>query len=989
MKRLVVAFALIALFCGFRGGLTTDQPPSQFQSTLRIGAGGWLTGLDINPDGTKLARADIYGGYVYDPASTACGVTGCWSQIKTQSRMPATNFGYVGSGTTQINYNGIAGGAGIYEMSTAPSNSSIGYAMIDGWIFKTTNKFASLSLTGSGTGSGFNSPTGATATPVAMATNASNNRQCGRKMAIDPLNPAIVFAGTDAIGLFNTSNSGALWNPVSGVPTSTGSASTAVNYLIAFDPTSGSGSVTQTIYAWTNGTTAGVYVSTDAGVHWALTTNSPSTGCHLIVDQTGVAWLVDSSTGGANGNLWKLSSPGGAWVKVTSLSASATAHSVAVDPANANHIVTVSAGGTVNTSVDRGVTWSGYTSIIRSASDIPWLAAVNELSMSNGDAIFDPSQCAGGAGNCTLIFGEGIGVWSSNPPNSNAQLTWTSMSAGIEELVPRDIMAPNGVPIAAVSDRSTFDLGTSNAFPLNYNTTYRNTVSLNVNWAEDWATSNSSYMAAVIGDINGTTPFDNSGFSTDGGQNWNIFHSYLQDVSSSVLSSGTGGVVRLTLPSTTGLTTWVAGSGSLVRIIPYNPTINSCSIGAIPNVSLRKFWPITVDPVAGAYIELQGTTYSSLNLTTTCGSLIVAVQTNPLTSNDGFYTVTNVTDNGSGKVRVTVNSTSSAQISGAITCITGVVMTGATVVNGCWQISGQSGNGLDLDLSSFVPGDTWSSGGVANKFIPQGGSIAVSTPLNMILVGGGKDYPQCTTDGGLTWTELHVPAAIGIGGTTGWLDAATSNRRILAADRVTANRMYMYNYLNGTYTVDNCTITATNAAVVGATNVNSTMKSLEGYAGYLLLAPGPQGGAGPTVNHPNGGALRWSSNAGAAWNTVATTGEAIAVATGAIAPGSDFPTVYMVGWISNVYGIWRTTGKLADWQSGSNTGTSLVWTQVATYPLGLISNPVLGADQTVWNKWYGGLAGSGFTYGKQNFLLERDLHPGSNDNSPVGLAKVA
>ena len=71
---------------------------------LKIGAGGWLVGIDIDPDGTRLARTDTYGAYIWR-TSGSCSYSGlsapCWDQLKVQSAMPASHFGYVGSGTSQ------------------------------------------------------------------------------------------------------------------------------------------------------------------------------------------------------------------------------------------------------------------------------------------------------------------------------------------------------------------------------------------------------------------------------------------------------------------------------------------------------------------------------------------------------------------------------------------------------------------------------------------------------------------------------------------------------------------------------------------------------------------------------------------------------------------------------------------------------------------------------------------------------------------------
>ena len=708
LKSFCLAIVLAALFSVQADALLHGSPLGTFD--LKIGAGGWLVGIDVNPDGTRLARTDTYGAYIWLTSGT-CAYSGlpapCWDQLKTQAHMPVSHFGYVGSGTSQVKFNGIAGsGGGVYEITSAPSNSSIIYMMVDGWIFKSTDKGATFNVTGTGSGTFFNSAS----TPVSMGSN-STSRMCGRKMAIDPINPSIVYAGTDVNGMFVTANAGASWAAVGGVPTGTG----VVNYSIAFDPTSGSGGTTQTIYAATNGATAGVYVSTNAGSTWTLTTSGPATVCHMVVDQTGVVWATDGVNGGANGSLWRLTA--GTWVKLTA--AGAQLHSVAVDPTDATHVVVVSTGGIPTTTVNATAatpTWVTTAIIARTATDIPWLAVVNESFMSNGDTIFDPNNCIGGAGNCALLFGEGIGVWTASPPNSTATVTWVSNSAGIEQLVSRDVIAPNGVAVTGVSDRSTWYLPSPNVYPSNYVAPYHDAFSLNVTFGLDWATSNSSFLAAVTGDINSTTN-NNSGFSTDGGQTWKQFNSYYQDIAgnSSTITNNGSGVVRITLPTTTGLNSWTAGTSdrtTIVRVVSYS--------GAV--TTLRRYWEITV--IDATHIDLIGSTFAS-NMQ--AGRYEVYVDTNPLTDNAGNYAVTGTASGGGGRVKITVTTTSSAMADNTIVCLTGVG--GTTEANGCWTSTGTNNgtNSFELTGSTFV--NAWTSGGNALKTIPPGGAIAVSTPL--------------------------------------------------------------------------------------------------------------------------------------------------------------------------------------------------------------------------------------------------------------------
>ena len=234
-------------------------------------------------------------------------------------------------------------------------------------------------------------------------------------------------------------------------------------------------------------------------------------------------------------------------------------------------------------------------------------------------------------------------------------------------------------------------------------------------------------MASVTGDINSATN-NNSGFSSDSGQTWKQFNSYYQDIagnSSNITNNGSG-VVRITLPTTIGLNSWSAGTSdrtTIVRVIAYS--------GAV--TTLQRYWEITV--VDGTHIDLIGSTFAS-NLQ--AGRYDIYVDTNPLTDNAGNYAVTGTASGGGGRVSLTVTTTSGAMQDNTIVCVAGVG--GTTEANGCWTSTGTNNeaNSFNLQVQLFV--HAWTSGGKALKIIPPGGGIAVSTPLNMIMIGGIRTF---------------------------------------------------------------------------------------------------------------------------------------------------------------------------------------------------------------------------------------------------------
>jgi hypothetical protein len=94
---------------GNGGTVVVDPVPDSTWQALKIGAGGWVTGLDIAPDGTMVARTDTYGAFIWNGTQ--------WQQLVTATSMP-TAF------TTQSAILSAAGEQGVDEIQVAPSNSS-------------------------------------------------------------------------------------------------------------------------------------------------------------------------------------------------------------------------------------------------------------------------------------------------------------------------------------------------------------------------------------------------------------------------------------------------------------------------------------------------------------------------------------------------------------------------------------------------------------------------------------------------------------------------------------------------------------------------------------------------------------------------------------------------------------------------------------------------------------------------------------------------
>ena len=102
---------------------------TKFQ-TLKVGAGGYVTGLNIARDGTKVVRTDTYGAYLFNgsaPNPGNDGGTGTWQQLVTINSMPPADARF-------------GNHAGVYEIAIAPNDSTRIYMYINGYVYKSVNR---------------------------------------------------------------------------------------------------------------------------------------------------------------------------------------------------------------------------------------------------------------------------------------------------------------------------------------------------------------------------------------------------------------------------------------------------------------------------------------------------------------------------------------------------------------------------------------------------------------------------------------------------------------------------------------------------------------------------------------------------------------------------------------------------------------------------------------------------------------------------------
>lgn len=196
------------------------------------------------------------------------------------------------------------------------------------------------------------------------------------------------------------------------------------------------------------------------------------------------------------------------------------------------------------------------------------------------------------------------------------------------------------------------------------------------------------------------------------------------------------------------------------------------------------------------------------------------------------------------------------------------------------------------------------------------GSVASSTATNHIAWCEG-DVPYFTTNNGTGWTACTYA------GNQFGVSFAPST--YVCADRVTANKFYIYSEGDGFYSSTNSGTTFTKVSSFHVSTGQPRFKAVPGNAGHVFWTPGISLNALPQTSD----FLYWNTNSAASsssgatdlWNTLSDFNSVFDFGFGTVVSGQAYPTIYLAAYriSTGVLGVY----KCINFNPSTGTGT---WT---------------------------------------------------------------
>jgi hypothetical protein len=417
---------------------------------VNIPAGGFVTGIFYDPHNQNVmyARTDVGGLY------KSVNDGGYWSQL----------LNWVGGNTSGSGNGTQFQEFGVLSFAIDPENSNNLYAMVgeyagtNGDVLYSNNAGATWSTTSLSFWVGGN----------------SDGRAAGERIAVDPYDSNIILLGSNANGLWESTNAGQSFAQLTSLSTSA-----SVNFVY-FDPHGGTaGTPTKEIFVGENSTASGtnLYESTNDGTSFTEVTGTGSAPTGWMPNRTalasdgnlylayGNAQAPDSDV--SNGGVFRYNTSTGAWANISPVVPQITNGQydqfgyvgLALDPNSSTTLVVASFDRynfddniwrttNANTSSPSWVTlyddvrYQGYNST-RNTTNAPYMASSSDgIGNWASDVAINPFNSA------QIMHTYGGGIWATNDGNSTSTLTaansWYFPDNGIGMTAVLGLAAANG-----------------------------------------------------------------------------------------------------------------------------------------------------------------------------------------------------------------------------------------------------------------------------------------------------------------------------------------------------------------------------------------------------------------------------------------------------------------------------------------------------------------------------------------------------------------
>jgi xyloglucan-specific exo-beta-1,4-glucanase len=415
--------------------------------SVAIGGGGFVSGIVMSKQERNLiyARTDVGGAYRWNESS--------------QSWLPLTDW----VAEDQVGF------LGVESIALDPSEPSRLYMLV-GISYFEGGKTAILSSTDYGSTFAVHE-----VTAQFKAHGNGPGRQNGERLAVDPNQGSILYAGTRDSGLFRSADRGATWSPIASLDVTTTATGNGIAF-VSFDPTSGQlDGATRTLYAGVSrAAETNLYVSTDAGSTWTGVPGQPTTYApqRAALGADGTLFITygnGAGPGGSDGNpmdrgeVWKFEPATGSFTEITPLRGADNRAfgGIGVDATNPSRLL----ASTINTyreqpwgygdriflSTDAGASWVDLFEpgrVLMDQNGMPWIDghAVHWA----GSLEIDPFDSE------RAFVTSGNGIFMTNDLGA-ASSSWAFAVKGLEETVPLDAVSLPGVPlVSAIGDYDGF-----------------------------------------------------------------------------------------------------------------------------------------------------------------------------------------------------------------------------------------------------------------------------------------------------------------------------------------------------------------------------------------------------------------------------------------------------------------------------------------------------------------------------------------------------